>query len=89
MGDEIKVHEDVGKPVSRDKYVGDILIGNGTNTENIKERTDKGYGIVNHILSILIEIPLGPYRTSVGLNLREAMLLNGILFNSEIWYNVK
>ena len=55
----------------------------------MKERTDKGYGIVNEILSILQEIPLGPYKISVGLKLREAMLLNGILFNSEIWYNVK
>ena len=49
---------------------------------------DKGYGIVNEILSILSEIPLGPYWVSVGLKLRDAMLLNGILFNSEIWYNV-
>ena len=87
--DEINVHEDVGKTVSKDKYVGDILTDNGTNTENIKERTDKGYGIVNEILSILSEIPIGPYRISVGLKLGEAMLLNGILFNSEIWYNVK
>ena len=87
--DEIRVHEDVGKTVLKDKYVGDILTVDGTNTETIKDRADKGFGIVNEILSILSEIPLGPYRTSVGLRLREAMLLNGILFNSEIWYNVK
>ena len=67
----------------------DVLTADWANTENIKERADKGYGIVNEILSILSEIPLGPYRISVGLKLREAMLLNGILFNSEIWYNVK
>ena len=87
--EDIKVHEDVGKTVTKDKYVGDVLTADGANTENIKERADKGYGIVNEILSILSEIPLGPYRISVGLKLREAMLLNGILFNSEIWYNVK
>ena len=87
--EEIRVHEDVGKTVTKDKYVGDVLSSDGSNTENVKERTDKGYGIVNDILSILSEIPLGPYRTSVGIKLREAMLLNGILFNSEIWYNVK
>ena len=87
--EDIKVHEDVGKTVTKDKYVGDVLSADGTNTENIKERTDKGHGIVNEIISILSEIPLGPYRISVGLKLREAMLLNGMLFNSEIWYGVK
>ena len=87
--EEIKVHEDVGKTVKKDKYVGDILTEDGTNTENIQGRMDKGFGIVNEIVSILGEIPLGPYRISVGLKLREAMLLNGMLFNSEIWYGLK
>ena len=87
--EDIRVHDSVGKTVLQDKYVGDVLENNGSNKANIKERLDKGYGIVNEILSILSEIPLGPYRMSVGLRLREAMLLNGIMFNSEIWYNVK
>ena len=42
----------------------------------------------NEITSILDEIPLGPYKISVGLELREAMMLNGMLFNSEVWYNI-
>ena len=50
---------------------------------------DKGYGLVNKIISILEEIPLGPFRIPAGLKLREAMLINGILFNSEVWYDVK
>ena len=87
--EEIKVHDSYGKTVLKDKYIGDIISADGTNEANIKERIDKGYGIVNEIVSILEEIPLGSYRISVGLKLREAMLLNGILFNSEIWYNVK
>ena len=85
----MKVHKDVGKTVSRDKYVGDILIGNGTNTENIKERTDKGYGIVNNILSILIEIPPWTIQDLSWIEFTRTMLLNAMLFNSEIWYNVK
>ena len=83
------MHDDYGKNVLRDKYVGDIIAADGSNKDNIKDRTDKGYGIVNEIISMLDEIPLGPYKISVGLKLREAMFLNGILFNSEIWYNVK
>ena len=87
--EDIRVHDSVGKTVIQDKYVGDVLENNGSNKANIKERLDKGYGIMIETLSILSEIPLGPYRMSVGLRLREAMLLNGIMFNSEIWYNVK
>ena len=65
------------------------MTADGTNTENIQGRMDRGFGIVNEIVSILGEIPLGPYRISVGLKLREAMLLNGMQFNSEIWYGLK
>ena len=72
----------------KDKYVGDILSADKTNTAKIKERTDKGFGIVNEICAIIDEIPLGPYKISVGLKLREAILINGMLFNSEVWYNV-
>ena len=83
------MHDNVGKTVEKDKYVGDVVTNEGSNKENIRERTNKGYGIVNEILSILSEIPFGPYRNSVGLKLREAMLISGMMFNSEIWYNVK
>ena len=71
------------------KYIGDVISADGYNTANIKERCDKGYGIANEIISILKEIPLGPYKVSVGLKLREAMLLNGVLLDSEIWFNLK
>ena len=40
------------------------------------------------ILSIINEIPLGRHRTEVALKLREAMLIDGILFNSEAWHGV-
>ena len=34
------------------------------------------------------EIPLGSYKMEIGLRLRQAILLNGILFNSEAWHGV-
>ena len=40
------------------------------------------------IIAILDDIPLGKYKIDIGLKLREAMLLNGILFNSEAWHNI-
>ena len=79
------MHDNVGKTVEKDKYVGDVVTNEGSNKENIRERMNKGYGIVNEILSILSEIPFGPYRNSVGLKLKEAMLISGMMFTSEIW----
>ena len=87
--EELRVHDDKGKIVQQDKYVGDVIAADGSNQYNIKERVDKGYGIVNEIISLLDEIPLGPHRVSAGLKLREAMFINGVLFNSETWYNIK
>ena len=34
------------------------------------------------------EIPLGEHNVDVAIKLREAMLINGIIFNSEAWHGV-
>ena len=47
--------------------------------KTVEERRRKGFAIVNEILAILEEVPLGKYRMETGLKLRQAMLLNGIL----------
>ena len=38
-----------------------------------------------NIIALLSEIPLGHRRIEIGLELRQAWFLNGILYNSEIW----
>ena len=40
------------------------------------------------IRSTIEDIPLGKHRMDIGLHLREAMLLNVILFNSEAWHSL-
>ena len=40
------------------------------------------------IMAILEELPLGRHRMEIGLQLRQAMLLNCMLFNSEVWHNI-
>ena len=55
---------------------------------NIEKRKARGYGIVNNILAIVNEIPLSFRKIQAGLLLRQAMLINGILFNSEAWHNI-
>ena len=37
-------------------------------------------------MAILEEFPFGQHKTNVALKLREAMLFNGILYNSESWH---
>ena len=34
------------------------------------------------------EVPLGHWKVEAGLRLRQAMLINGILYNSEVWHNM-
>ena len=53
------------------------------------ERRAKAYAIFAEIRAILEDVPLGKYRTEVGLHLRQALFINGVLFNSEIWHGVK
>ena len=53
----------------------------------IDDRVAKGYGIVSEILALSYQVPLGKYRIEMGLKLRQAMLINGILFNSEAWHS--
>ena len=35
-----------------------------------------------------MKFPFGKHALTLGLKLREVMLLNGILFNSEVWHGV-
>ena len=82
---KLKVHEGEMKDVEQEKYLGDIIHKSGKPHANIVERISKGYGIISNIRAILMDIPLGNRRVEIGLDLRKAWFLNGILFNSEVW----
>ena len=75
---KIKVHEESMRNSNKEKYLGDV-ISNGKIRSTIEERRNKGFGLVNEILAILDEIPLGRFRIEIGLRLWQAILLNGIL----------
>jgi hypothetical protein len=83
---DVKVHENTMKSADQEKYLGDIIHQDGSLKATIAQRKSKGNGIVAEILSILDEIPLGSHRVEMGMMLRESMLINGILFNSEAWH---
>ena len=82
----LKIHNSKMNEAQQEKYLGDFIDTSGTIRKTVEERKNKGYGIVSEIIAILDEIPLGRYKLEIGLKLRQAMLLNGILFNSEAWH---
>ena len=70
------------------KWKGDKIDFSGRLKPTIKSRISKGYGALNYILAITNEVPLAHWRISAGLKLREALLINCILFNSEAWQGI-
>ena len=85
---EIKVHDHIMKEAEAETYLGDIVDKNGNIKATIENRKKRGQGAVSEIMSILSEIPFGKFKTEVALKLRESMLLNGMLFNSEAWHGL-
>ena len=84
----LKVHDKQMANTNKEKYVGDVITDDGKNDENIASRRAKAFGIAGDIIAILEEVPLGPYRIDAGLCMRNAMFLNSILVNSEVWYGL-
>ena len=71
------------------EYLGDVVVGNATCEANIKVRVAKGMGIVNEIFNILDQVSFGQYYFKIALLLRESLLVNSVLYNSSVWYNLK
>ena len=84
----LKVHGTVMPEVTEDVYLGDIISSDGRNTKNVKGRISKGLGIVNQIFNILDNVSFGCHFFEMSMLLRDSMLINGILTNAEIWYNL-
>ena len=51
----------------------------------MKPTAEDSIGKVSITLAIVNEVPLAHWRMEAGLNLRDAMLINGTLFESEAW----
>ena len=75
--------------VTEDVYLGDILSSDGINTKNINQRISKGLGVINQIFNILGNVNFGSHFFEIAMLLRESMFINGILTNTEIWYNMQ
>ena len=71
------------------KYLGDIIHESGKPEASIVQRVNRDYAIVGNIFALLKDLPIGYLRVQVGLKLRKAWLINGTLFNSEVWHSVE
>ena len=74
--------------VENEKYLGDIIAADRSNTKNIQKRKSKGVGSVSQILSMLEEITFGPFYFQVAMTFRSTLLVNSILTNSDVWYGL-
>ena len=83
-----KVHNEDMKEVESEVYLGDKIHKSGKLGLNISYRKAKGFGIVNEILAMIKEAPLSWWKIKAGLILRQARLVNGMIFNSEAWHGL-
>ena len=86
---KFKVHGNKMHKADHIKYLGDTGHESGKASYNIIERRSKGYAAFAEIRAILEDVPLGKYRIQIGLQLRQAIFINGVLVNSEVWHGVK
>ena len=85
----LKVHENTMLKKDHASYLGDILSADGTIDATIEDRRQRGIGIESKITGMVNNVSLGIHFFRIALTLRESMMINGILTNSEVWYSVK
>ena len=76
------------KDSDSEKYLGNIISTKGTLDRTIKDRKLKGYSYISEIRALLPDMPFGHRRIEVGIMLRDAMFVNGVLTNSEVWHSI-
>ena len=76
------------KEVDSDVYLGDIIMANGKNDMNVKNRICKGLGKITEIMEILEKLPLGEHYFSTAVLLRESLFLSTVLSSADVWYGL-
>ena len=62
-----------------EKYLGQIISSDGTNETNVKNRSNKGAGMINIIESILKNVPGGRFHFEIAIILRNSYIISSIL----------
>ena len=72
-----------------EKYLGQILSSDGTNSKNITYRAGKGKGMVDKVKNILMNNPGGKFHFEIAILMRNAYLISSMLSSSESWYDLR
>ena len=67
------------KKLGNERYLGDIISSDNKRDESITDRYNKGISYANQIICILKEISLGNFYFEQAIQLRNAILINGML----------
>ena len=67
--------------------MGDVS-QDGSNGKNVVKRRKKEIGLISQIMEILNSVSLVQYYFKISLVMRNSMLVNGILTNAVVWYNL-
>jgi hypothetical protein len=67
------------------KYLGNILSTRGGISDNIEDRRGIGWGKISTIMGILGSVDMGIHKLEAGLLLRQAILINSLLYSAEAW----
>ena len=76
------------KEVQEEKYLGDIVSGDGKNRKNMIARKNKVTGIINQIMTKLEEVCFGKHYFQVAVLWRNSYLISSLPTNAEAWYGV-
>ena len=85
---KLKVHETEMQLVETQKYLGDVISNSGSNSDNIKDRCDKGYSAISQIKSFLKDVGFGRFDIQTGLLMRDSIFGSKMMLNSEVWHAV-
>ena len=72
-----------------EKYLGQILSSDGTNSANITYRVGKGKGMVDKVENFLLNKPGGKFHFEMVILMRNSYLISSMLSCSESWYDLK
>ena len=70
------------------KYLGQHISSDFTNTKNIEMLRNKGIGIQKKLVQIMTAISAGKHYFEMAEILRNSLLISSILSSSETWYGV-
>ena len=80
----VKMKESEGE-----KYLGQTVSSDGSNSKHICDKANKAIGIGIHIHQILSNIMYGRFHFEVAIILRDALLIGSMLSSAEVLYNLK